>query len=187
MKHILILFFLTLQLLGHSQHYNEIKLSKTLNESRLGVWPMGDYEVFISLVELENSFRSSGNSFLNPEFKNYYSDSVIASYNLSAKKYLDIAEQLKKAENGFDLRRIIVSDNGNNEKESVEYSIEVEIRIKQFLRNGSAVVYYKGKRIHELKARYQPQGTGLDFGYDVLIYFDDEKNYVLKYNEHLGW
>lgn len=187
MKHILIFFLIALYLPGHSQHYYEIKLSKTLNEKRLGSWAIGDYKVYVELDVLENNFRSTGNSFLNPDLKNYYPDSVIASFNLSAKMYLETAEQLKKAENGSDLKKLTVPAGGENEKEALGNSREVEIKIKQLLRNGLAVVYYKGERVFILKARYKAQGDGLDFGYDILIYFDDEGNYVLKYNEHLGW
>jgi hypothetical protein len=187
MKHILILFLIALHLPGYSQHYYEITLSKTLNEKRLGLWATGDYKVYIELNELENYFRSRGNSFLNPDFKNYYPDSVIASFNLSAKMYLETAEQFKKAESGADLRKLTGYDGVENAKDVSGNSGEVEIRIRQLLRHGSAIAYYKGTRVFTLTARYEDQGEGLDFGYDILIYFDDEENYVLKYHEHLGW
>ena len=187
MKHILVLFLIVLNLQSHSQHYYEIKLSKSLNEKRLGLWAQGDYKVYVELDELENSFRSRGNSFLNPDFKNYYSDTVIASFNLSARMYLEVADKLKKAETGFDLKKLTIDDSGEIERKAFDISREVEIRIQQLLKGGSAVVYYKGKRVFTLNSRYLAKGDGLDFGYDILVYFDDEENYVHKYHEHLGW
>jgi hypothetical protein len=187
MKYILIVFLLAIQSPVHSQNYYEINLSKKLNEKRLGLWASGDYKLYVELDELENYYRKKGNSFLNPDFKNYYPDSVIASYNLSAKKYLDVADKLKKAENEFNLKDLINSDSLQKEGSVSGYRGELENRINQLVRNGCVVVYYKGQRIYTLTAKHTLQGQGLDFGNDVLIYFVDETNFIFRYTENYGW
>ena len=185
MKYLLFSFLFVVYFSSYSQYSYEVELSESLNENRLGMWTFGDYKAYFELDVLESSFRNIGNSFLNPDLKNYYPDSVIASYNLSAQMYLEAAAQLKNAANGYDLTRINVAKGA--EKENLDISSKMESLIQQLLENGQAVVYYKGKRVYTLCKLYKTHDKGFLMAYEIFVYFDDEKNCILKYHEDLGW
>jgi hypothetical protein len=188
MKQILVHFLLALPFFGYTQNHYQIKLSDTLNETRMGLWAEGDYKIYIELDIVETSFRNTGKGFIiNAGVSDNYEDSFAAVYNLTAKRYLKAVDQLQNAENGFDLRKLVVYYGPENKKENLGNSFAVESVVKQLLENGRAAVYYKEKRVFNLNKRDEPQGVGLDFGYTITIYFEDVENYIYKYHKILGW
>jgi hypothetical protein len=175
MKQIIFHFLLALPFFGHSQQYYSIKLSDTLNETRMGLWAKGDYKIYVELGIVETSLRNRGNGFLHT-VENNNQEPVDSISNQMAKRFGKAADELKKAGNNFDLRNLVV------------YYGPVEGIVRQLVKNDSAAVcYYKGKRVYTLTRRDEAQGTGVDFGYDTLVYFDSAENYIFKYYTHLGW
>src|SRR5688572_31387210 len=104
-----ILFLLLfLPIFGHSQTANEFPLSTQLDESRLGLWEQGNYHVYVKMEDLEFQYRQAGNGFIAAIRNNGFTDSTGAIYQLNADRYLLAADQLKNAEDGFDLRKLVV-------------------------------------------------------------------------------
>ncbi len=187
MKQILFYFLLALPLFAQPQNHYELKLSHTVNESRMGIWAKGDYTIYIELGALEASFRNTAKGLINGGANKNEEDSIGITYNLSVKRYLKAADELRNAGKVFDLRKLVIYYGAENEKENLGSSFIVENAVRQLLENGTAEVYYKGNRIYNLIKRDEPKGEGADFGYSRVIYFDDVENYIFKYYEHLGW
>ncbi len=188
MKYILFLFLLSIPCLGYSQYSSEIKLSKTLDESRMGLWTNGDYKMYIELNTLESSFRNTYNSYNQSTLRSYTEDTVTSKfYLLTAQRYLLAADLLKNAESGFNLRSLIIYFGVEDKQYDLGNSYIVGRYVTQMVESGNAAVYYKGERIYTLQRLITSQGHGLDYGYDALIYYDDKENCAITYYQHLGW
>ncbi len=184
MKRIVLLFLLTLSLVGHAQSNSEINLSKTLPETRMGLWTNGDYKIYVSLDSLEKAFRSAGEQSLKSAQTYPLSDST---YLFTTQRYLKAADQLKTAENGFDLRSLVLYHGRNNEQNNAGNSYIVLSYVKVFVQAGDGIVYYKDARVYMLQVRYIPEGDGLMFGSTTVIYVDDVANFAFKDYQHYGW
>jgi hypothetical protein len=189
MKCILFLFLLILSFSGQSQTFGEIKLSKEVNEERMGLWTKGDYKVYVALSSIASNFQSSSKSYSEAALTYQFTDSSgPAFYKQTAERYQVAADQLEKADDGFDLRSLIVYLGIENENENQGNSMVVESFIKQMVKSGKAAVFYKGERLFVLKSRYESRGEGiLDHGYEIRIYVDDPDNYLFTEYQHLGW
>lgn len=182
---LLFLLFL-LPLAGFSQYTHDIHLSKKLDESRLGFWQQGDYKVYVKMDNLENRYRLIGNQYLETIRQNVYPDSVHSLYLLTANRYLQAADELKKAKAGFDLRKLVVYYGLNDETQNTESSLTVEYDVRMALESGEAAVYKKEERIYLLKSQTQSSDKGIT-GMDITIYHDSIENYIFKYYHDYGW
>lgn len=189
MKVLLSTLLLTVSLVGHTQTITEINLSKNLDNGKMGSWSNGDYSIFVDLAILSENFRMSSKKYL--EADQYYSntDSTTSIYFMhTSKRYQFAAEQIEKAGNGFDLRKLILYHGIENETDNIGNCQLVEEYIMQLVENGTANVYFKKERIYQLRKILELKGeTILDHGYETCIYYDDPKNCVFKEYEHLGW
>ncbi|MGL4599440.1 MAG: hypothetical protein ACRCYO_18095 [Bacteroidia bacterium] len=184
MKRIVLLFLLTLSLVGHAQSNSEINLSKTLLENRLGLWENGDYKIYVSLDSLEKAFRSAGEQSL--KFAQTYGSSD-STYLFTAQRYLKAADQLKTAENGFDLRSLVLYHGRNIEQNNAGNSYIVHSYVQAFVQAGNAIVYYKGTRVYVLRQQTILDGQGLMYDSTTVTYVDDIENYAFKDYHHYGW
>ncbi len=185
MKRILLPFLLLLHFAGHSQ---QIKLSTLLSETRLGLWTQGDYRVYVELDVIEATFRDTGKGYSNAALNNQYADSVANVNLLTSQRFLKAADQLKNAQNGFDLRTLDVYFGAQMEKTDTMYYDQVQANVMRFMESGIAVVYFKDVRIYELnRALYFDGEEVMNFTYTIRLYYDDENNYVYQYNQVMGW
>jgi hypothetical protein len=180
----LLLFF---PLLGQGQDSTGIQLSKTLDENRMGKWIQGDYEIRIELDTLEAIWLEYGKSCFDAA--KTYAAGTIDSVNCvhSANRYMKAAEQMKQAENDFDLRTLVVYYGPPREIENPDNSPMTGYIVRQLLEHGQAVVHYKGKRISMLKHTTTTDGPDYISGYMVMIYYDDVENCLYKEYHHQGW
>lgn len=188
MKNLIISIFLLLVSanLLNAQVGNEIPLSKNLNETRMGLWQQKDYKVYILMEELEVRFRNTGSGYLEAIKSNGFSDSVKNIYLLTGNRFLKAADQLKNAENGFDLRKLAVYYGAGNELENAGNSFQVETLVIENLQRGQAVVYKNKERIYTLKHLYEGSDKGIT-GTDITIYHDSTADYIFKYYHDYGW
>jgi hypothetical protein len=185
MKCILLPFLLLLHFAGHSQ---QIKLSKSLNETRLGLWTQGDYKVYVELDVIEATFRDTGKGYSNAALNNQYADSVANVNVLTSQRFLIAADQLKKAQHGFDLRTLDVYFGAQMEKTDTMYYDQMQANVMRFMEGGLAVVYFKDVRIYELnRALYFDGEEVMNYTYTIRLYYDDENNYVYQKNQVMGW
>lgn len=187
MKRILSLFLLAMPLFCHGQNIYEINLSRTLDESRMGTWTKGDYIVNIELDLLEPLIRNIAKQYIDGTTNLNSEDSIATVFNLSGRRYHDAADLVKNSKNGLDLNKLVVYFGQENEKDNMGNSSTIENFVIQLVENGRATVDYKGERVFRLNKRHDSKGSGLDYGDDILIYFDDPENYIFKYYRHLGW
>ncbi|MBK9401467.1 MAG: hypothetical protein IPN36_11605 [Bacteroidetes bacterium] len=189
MKRILFLLLLPLSFLGHAQIVEEIILSGTLNDHRMGEWVNGDYKVHVDLNSIASDFRILCQSYSDAALNNRDDDSAtLMYYDHTFKRFQRAVEEIEKAKNGFDLRNLIVYYGPEVDTLNVGNSKIVESYIMQCVRNGAAAVFYKGKRVFTFKHRYETTGKEiLDHGYEIRMYFDDPGNWLFKDHHHLGW
>ncbi len=187
MKYIFSLLLLTSYLVCVSQDIYEIKLVKTLDETRMGIWTTGDYTVQVELNTMETGFRTTGNAYLNSALTVKDDEALVSIYNLSSKRYLNAADQLRHASNGFDLKTLHVYYGQESEQQNTEISSIVENYVRGLVESGMSVVYYKGERVYTLKRRIESEGEGLSYGYHELLYAYDAANCMFKSYHHLGW
>ncbi|KOY86191.1 hypothetical protein AD998_08540 [bacterium 336/3] len=154
----------------------------------MGLWTNGDYKIYVELSVLEADFRDVYKSYINVSTNRKNMDTVTVNlYKATAERYLFVAEQLKVAKNGFDLRNLVIYFGLDNEQQNKGDSFIVESYIRQLVERGNAALFYKGNRIFTLKKIMQLEGTGVGFGYEVRIYFDNAENYAFKYYIHNNW
>jgi hypothetical protein len=175
-------------LLGEGQDSAGIQLSTRLDENRMGIWIQGDYEIRIELDTLEAIWLEYGKSCFDATMT--YAAGTIDSVNFvhSANRFMKAAEQVKQAENGFDLSTLVVYYGPPREIETPENAPMTGGIVRQLLEHGEAVVYYKGKRIYSLKhTSTTDDQDNYIFGYTVMIYYDDVENCLYKEYHHQGW
>lgn len=182
---LLVVFSLSLQAEGTSQ----LKLSTTLNESRMGKWVKNDFVVWIEMNELERFLKESVSTFAY-SLNNYtYTDSSgVIFYRNSTTRYEKAIAQLQQAPHGLDLRTLIVYRGVDNKKNDVGNSGVIESRVKQMLMSGNAVVYYKGKRIDALQVSYESIGDNLlNSGTCASFYYENMNHLLYKDCQIYGW
>lgn len=200
MKFILLIFLMAITHLVYSQNaiesppliHNrsadsvivEFQLSKTINESRMGLWKNGDYDIYIQIDTLEVSLRKSYEELLNATNKIDINDTVnLKRYKIYTERYLNAANQLKEAKNGFDLRLLVLYIGNDNEKQNKGNSSIVDEFVKGLVCKGNASVFYKGKRIYTLKRR-----TDSDLVMSIIrIYKDQITNCAYTYYGYINW
>lgn len=189
MKYVFYLFLFAWGFVGQAQTVNKIELSETVKEERMGVWTRGDYQVYIPLAFIADAFRINSKTYAESAITYHDTDSATFLYfEHTSKRYQRAAEQIEKADHGFDLRSLIVYAGMENEKDNVGHSKVVEAYVKQVVQNGTAMVFFKGERIYTLQSRYESKGEAiLDHGYEIRIYVDDPENYLFQDYQHLGW
>ncbi|MFN0030809.1 MAG: hypothetical protein ACKVOR_01470 [Flavobacteriales bacterium] len=180
----LLLFF---PLLGQGQDSTDIQLSKTLDENRMGKWIQGDYEIRIELDTLEAIMREYGKSCFDAAMT--YAAGSIDSVNYvhSGNRFMAAAEQLKQAENDFDLKTLVVYYGPPREIENPDNASMTSYLVRLLVEGGQAQVHYKGKRIDSLKYTFTSDGPNSIYGYTVMIYYDDAENCLYQEYYHQGW
>lgn len=189
MKQLLFLLLL-LPFAGNSlQAQATLELSKKMDESRLGYWQKGDFNIYVQMDELEHRYRQTGDGYLSAIKTNGYGDSTNAIYQITADRFLFAADLLKNAEDGFKLNDLILYSGPFDEKQNTGNSTYIEHDISQMVERGQAVVYHKGSRIYSLNIGYETYGGDfiLTQGTHITIYYDLIKNYLFKYSQSYGW
>lgn len=153
----------------------------------MGFWTRGDYTIYIDLNSLETSFRASSKEYDKSSTYYTFSDSNGSNlYSRTALKYLEAAEILSQASNGFDLRKV------QFDKGSVDYSPylftlpKLEVLVMNQFKSGKAAMYYKG--IREYTCKYQTLSYGkeiLDHGNTTTYFYDSLSNFVFQESSHL--
>jgi hypothetical protein len=187
MIRILFCLLLLFPLLGQGQDSTGIQMSRTLDESRMGKWIQGDYEIRIELDTLEAIWLEYGKSCFDAAVT--YAAGTVDSVNYvhSANRFMKAAEQMKHAENGFDLRTLMVYYGPPREIESPVNDTMTGYIVRQLLEHGQVAVLYKGERVYSLKHTSTGFGRDSIFDYMVMIYYDDVENCLYKEYHHQGW
>jgi hypothetical protein len=130
----------------------QIQLSKNLNETKMGVWKIGDYIIQIELKAFEDYCQENYLSLLNALENQYKNDSNMTSICTDyANRILNTINQVKKAENGFDLKKLVMYVGKDSNEKNKGNSIDVENYVRQKVESGNAVLFYKGNRIYSLQ------------------------------------
>jgi hypothetical protein len=194
----LLLFFLILlfKFTAFSQADWQIKLSKSMPETRMGNWTVGDYTVLISLDTIAVMLRKEQESMINAIAYNGYLDSYLVNYyNATAKRYDIAATQLEQAKNGFDLQTLIIYQGREDSSQNTGHSRFLREQINHFVQRGNAIVYYQGKRIFTLcrsaeqsnQGRMETPSDILNHGYEIRTFYDVPENLLFYEYYHLGW
>jgi hypothetical protein len=156
----------------------EIVLSRELDQSRMGVWNIGDYEICIDMKTLEDVFLTEYRT-VSIQFDSLpYAASVgLLDFRAFAEKYLLVAKLLNNGDDGFDLRSIVLYYGPDNIQQNTGNSIIVELIIRQLVERGAAAVYYKGNRIYNL----QKQILSDDFRAIINVYYDQPDDSIFLY------
>lgn len=190
MKYFLFLYAVIFSFNIHAQNGATLKLSTTLNETRMGTWVQKDYTVWIDMNELEKYCQQEIGSF-EYTLKHYqYADSGQGArfYNDSKKRFEVALEQLKNAPHGFDLQKLKLYRGPNSPQKDTLLSDVLESRVKSMLFSGNAVVYYKGKRIDALQYVSKTIGDNpLNHGTCTDFYYDNPKNIIYSDCVIYGW
>jgi len=188
MKNTLLILVLTLINFAYSQTISEFTLSKDIPETRLGIWEKGDYKSLVEIDALTINFRNAVADY--SKYIDYtYTDSLSKLfYNQMIKRYKVAIEQLEKANNNYDLKNIVLYYGLDDVERNIESSAIVEENVMQFVKNGKAIVYYKGDRIYTLKSKtILTADEILNRGYETKVYYDIPENCINIYYFHLGW
>lgn len=196
MKFLFLLSFLAINLIAFSQSQWEIVLSHEAPVPRMGNWVRGDYNVFISLDTLSMHFRRCEQSITRS--LEYYKDqdSSLANYfRATQNRYGRAATQLEQAENGFDLKTLIIYEGIENSNRNLEDFAILESYLKQRVEQGKAMVFFKGKRIYTLCGNYEMSNQGrvdtvqdiLNRGYEIRTFYDEPDNCLFFEVQILGW
>ena len=194
----LLLFFLLLffNFTAFSQADWQIKLSKSMPETRMGNWTVGDYTVLISLDTIAVMLRKEQESMINAIAYNGYLDSYLVNYyNATAKRYDIAATQLEQAKNGLDLQTLIIYQGREDSSQNTGHSRFLREQINHFVQRGNAIVYYQGKRIFTLcrsaeqsnQGRMETPSDILNHGYEIRTFYDVPENLLFYEYYHLGW
>ena len=199
MKFILLLLLMALQQLSYAQDaaqpflppgfakdsiLTEIQLSKTIDESRMGIWETGTYKICIPLQALEEYFRKEHTSLIDAMEHQYRNDTAAAARcKLYAERYLLVVHQLKAAKNGYDLKQLVIYVGPNNEIYNRGNSSTVNMFIRQWVENGNAVVFHKGKRIYTLHKLVQWDAAMSA----IKIYHTERDDCAYNYIGHINW
>ena len=194
----LLLFFLILlfNFTAFSQADTEIKLSKSMPQTRMGQWTVGDYTVLISLDTIAVMLRKEQESMINAIAYNGYLDSYLVNYyNATAKRYDIAATQLEQAKSGLDLQTLIIYQGREDSSQNTGHSRFLREQINHFVQRGNAIVYYQGKRIFTLCRSAEPSNQGrmetpsdiLNHGYEIRTFYDVPENLLFYEYYHLGW
>ncbi len=172
-----LLFFFLLLFLNFtvfSQADWEIKLSKSMPETRMGKWTVGDYTVLISFDTIAVMLRN---------------------YKATATRYDIAATQLEQAKNILDLQSLVIYQGREDSTQNAGNSRFLRQQIDHFVQRGNAIVYYQGKRIFTLcrsaeqsnQGRMESPSDILNHGYEIRTFYDVPENPLFYEYYHLGW
>lgn len=190
MKHALCLFTLALSLSCNAQTQYAIELSNSIVEGRMGLWLKGDYKIYADMDTIKATFKSTIHDYENAISRCSDKDSFLVKYySATSKRYQTAVNLLDNANNGFDLRTLIIYNGLEDENQNIGNSSLVESNIKHLVEMGRAIVLYKEKRIYKLwrLSQYQDEGGILNSGYVIRTYFDDVENCIFQEYIHMGW
>jgi hypothetical protein len=196
MKILFLSLFLIVSLTAFSQSQWEIELSHEKPLPRMGKWVRGDYTLYVSLDTLCTHFRRCQQS-ITKSLKYYENqDSILENYFRATQNRYDVAvTQLEQAENGFDLKTLIIYEGIENSKRNLEDFAILESYLKQRVEQGKAIVFFKGERIFTLCGISEMSNQGrldtfqdiLNNGYVTKTFYDEPDNVLFYEYRHLGW
>jgi hypothetical protein len=195
MKFFILSWFLLFVTKINAQTEWEIKLSTKIPDSNMGVWKKGDYKILISLDSISTYLRRSQQSMIKAI--DYYSEqdsNFINYYKATANRYMVASRHIEDAKDGFDLQTLVLYE-GRDDIQNNSNSRILERYIKQFMEQGNAPVFFKGKRIYTLCciSALREAGNTLTFsdilnrGYETRIFFDQPEEYLFYEYSNMGW
>lgn len=162
----------------------ELLLNPSIDSTKCGVWETGDYKISIPLQSLTDYIEENYLSLIGVMEKDSQRDTSLYNlYKISADRYLNAHNQLKAAQHGFDLRKLVLYVGLENIEYNKGSSTEIELYVRSMLEKGDAVVHYKGQRIKKMN-----KITHADLVMSTIkIYFDDENNFAFTYFGYINW
>ena len=191
-------FFLILFLnfTAFSQADWEIKLSKSIPETRMGKWTVGDYTVLISLDTIAVMLRKEQESMINAiAYYEGQDSNLVNYYKVTATRYDIAATQLEQAKNGLDLQSLVIYQGREDSTQNTGNSRFLRQQIDHFVQRGNAIVFYQGKRIFTLcrsaeqskQGRMESPSDILNHGCEIRTFYDVPENSLFYEYYHLGW
>jgi len=173
-----------------------IVLSSKTPETRMSVWKIGDYSIFVELDTIDTFLIRNSKEHARSFYYYCDKDSNLANYfEASLKRYERALQQFKKADEGFDLRKLIIYEGIKNSNQNNGNSSILERYIKQLVEQGKAIVFYKGQLIFKLTCISELRDNGgvltfsdfLNRGYEIRTCFDQRDNYLFYEYHNMGW
>jgi hypothetical protein len=179
MKLILSLSFLLFVTISFSQKPTKIYLCDTLNEERMGIWTIGKFKIYVGLDLIEKRLRSDAENYKNSGQQ----DSIFA---ITARRCFKAADELKNAENGFNLQLLVVYYGLENETLYTGNSPVVSDIVRGLVLQGLAVIYKNDLRIDvltrkESKVKYKHNSS------KTIIYYKHKKNVIYEWTNRRSW
>ena len=104
-------------------------------------------------------------------------------YQLYIDRYAKAVDQISRAENGFDLRSLVVYIGPDNIKDKEMLTSDVNQYVQKLVQEGQAIVYYKGQRIYRLKIHFE-----MDFIRSIYTYYYETiSNSIFNYYGYINW
>lgn len=156
----------------------------------MGIWKQGDYSIYVELAQMKAFLNNTCQEYENNILRCSEKDSNLVSYyRPTAKRYRDAAHLLEECNTDFDLRTLILYHGLEDKNQNIGHSEVIRSYIKQLVKTGTAIVFYKGEQIFALKciSEYTDQGGILQSGYEIRTYFDDVENCIFREFMHMGW
>lgn len=163
---------------------SELQLSDSLLEDNLGLWQKGDYDVYVPIDGYEKYLKETHESLVKAIETLPETDSTNrVRYQLYIDRYAKAVDQISRAENGFDLRSLVVYIGPDNIKDKEMLTSDVNQYVQKLVQEGQAIVYYKGQRIYRLKVRFMK-----DFVMSVYTYYyETPSNNIFNYYGYINW
>jgi hypothetical protein len=169
---------------GSETYDSEMQLSDMVPETNLGLWQKGDYNVYVPIDGYEKNLKESYESLVKAIKELPETDSTNrVRYQLYIDRYALALEQINKAENGFDLKTLVVYIGPENIKDKEMLTSDVNLYVQKLVQEGQAIVYYKGQRIYRLKIRYTMDVIMSTYTY----YYDTPSNSIFNYYGYINW
>ncbi len=165
-------------------NFLQIQLNDKLDTLSCGKWVTGDYAFYVNLPVYINFLENDYAGLQRATMELASTDTAnLVRYHGYSKRYYTAINELKAAQSGFDLRKLVLYIAPESEERNKGNSPDVELYVRQLIERGEAVVYYKGKRILILNKRILSDYIMSN----IILYFDDEKNCAFSYIGHLNW
>jgi len=200
MKFVLFLLIQLFILTVSAQQKWEIQLKSTLDDSRLGYWVNGAYTIQVNLDSVDVNFRRMVQNCVNGIA--YYGDkdsNLVNYYDATAKRYQTAINKMESAVDSFDLKSLVVYEGLEDVSLNAGKSSVIERFVKQFVDQGNAIVFYKGRRIYTLQcsSELSPLSKNansevnvaeiLNRGHEIRTYYDQPDDCIFIEYYILGW
>lgn len=179
MKFILGLAFLLFVTISFSQKTTKINLCDTLNQERLGVWTIGKFKIYVGLDLIEKRLRYDAENYKNSGQQ----DSILA---ITARRYFKAADEVKNANNGFNLQLLVVYYGLENETLNTGNSPVVSDIVRGLVLQGLAVIYKNDLRLVELTRKEFKVNNKLNTT-KTIIYYKHKKNVIYEWTNRRSW